>query len=66
MLIPAVDSYADFLALAAMPIGVLTFARAFWKSSTRTVRERTAVLLEAVRDAVGKQGDGGGTDEDGR
>ena len=49
MLIPAVDSYADLLVLSAIPAGVLAVARAFWKSSTRSIRDRMAVLLDAVR-----------------
>lgn len=49
-----------YLALAAIPAGVLAVARAFWKSSTRSVRERTARLLDAVRDASPTGGDEGG------
>jgi hypothetical protein len=48
------------LALAVIPIGVLAAARAFWKSSTRSVRERTAVLLDAVRESQSTGDDAGG------
>ena len=52
MLIEMIDSYPELLALAAIPTGVLAAARAFWKSSTRSIRERTAVLLDALRDSL--------------
>jgi len=51
------------LALAVIPIGVLAAARAFWKSSTRSLRERIAVLLDAVRESPPTGGDGGGMQE---
>lgn len=55
MLIGSVNSFAAFLVLAAIPAAVLATARAYWKSSTRSVRERTARLLEAVRAAVRRE-----------
>ena len=48
LLVESIDSYPEVLLLAAIPIGVLAAARASWKSSTRSLRERIAVLLDAV------------------
>jgi hypothetical protein len=52
MLVPEINSVPDMLVLAALPIGVLAAARALWKSSTRKVRERIAVLLDAARESA--------------
>ena len=61
MLVPSINSVPDvLLALAVLPIGVLAAARWYWKSSTRSVRERIAVLLEAVRKSLPTGGDEGG------
>jgi hypothetical protein len=51
MLVEQVESYGELLALAVIPIGVLAAARAYWKSSTRSLRERITVLLDAVRES---------------
>ena len=50
-LAPSVDSWPDLLTLAAIPIGVLAAARAYWKSSTRSLQERIAALLDAARES---------------
>ena len=63
MLIESVLSYPELLALFAIPTAVLVATRMFWKSSTRSIRERTAVLLEAVREAAGRGDDEGGTQD---
>jgi hypothetical protein len=59
MLIESVNSYPEILALAAIPAAVLAAARALWESSTRSVRQRTATLLEVLREAAGQAPDGG-------
>ena len=51
------------LALAALPIGVLAAARMYWKASTRSLRERIAMLLDAVRESPPTGGDGGSVKE---
>lgn len=51
MLIDGMGSVPEALALGALAIGVLAGARAYWKSSTRSLRERIAVLLDAVRES---------------
>ena len=63
MLVEQVDSYPTLLALAAIPIGVLAAARAYWKSSTRSLREWSAVLRDAVHDSPPTGGDGGEVQE---
>ena len=60
-LIESIDSYPEVVALFALPVGVLAVARAFWKSSTRSIRARTVVLLETLREAVHTPDDKGGT-----
>jgi hypothetical protein len=52
MLIGNVGSYAELAALGAIPVGVLAGARALWKSSTRATRDRTAALMDAMREAL--------------
>jgi hypothetical protein len=54
-----VNSYPDLLVLFAIPVGVVAAARAYWKSSTRSLRERIAVLLDAVRESPRSISDGG-------
>ena len=49
LVVESINSVPDVLTLAAVPIGVLAAARAYWKSSTRSLRERIAALLDAVR-----------------
>lgn len=61
MLLPEVDSYADLLVLSAIPAGVLALARAFWKSSTRSIRDRMMALLDAVRQSPSTGDDEGGS-----
>ena len=48
VVVESINSVPEVLMLAAMPIGVVAAARAYWKSSTRSLRERIAVLLDAV------------------
>ena len=60
MFVESINSVPEVVALAALPIGVLGAARWYWKSSTRSVRERIAVLLEAVRESLPTGGDEGG------
>jgi hypothetical protein len=50
-MIESIDSIPEMLTLAAIPIGVLAAARAYWKSSTRSLRERIALLLDAARES---------------
>jgi hypothetical protein len=48
----AVDNgLAELLVAATLAICTVAAARAYWKSSTRRVRERIAALLEAVRES---------------
>ena len=65
IVVESIGSYPEALAVAAVPIGVLAAARAFWKSSTRAVQGRTAMLLETVRDAARDWADRRGTGEPG-
>ena len=59
MLVEEINSVPEVLILtAAIPIGVVAAARAYWKSSTRSLRERIAVLLDAVRESS-SGGEGG-------
>jgi hypothetical protein len=59
MAVEGINSYPDVLMFFAIPIGMLAAARAYWKSSTRSLRERIAVLLDAVRESPPTGGDGG-------
>lgn len=52
MVIEAIDSYPDLLAWAAIPTVVVAAARTLWKSSTRSIREQAAVMLDAVRESL--------------
>ena len=63
MLLPEIDSYPDFLVPAAIAIGVVAAARAYWKSSTRSIRERITAVLDAVRQSQPAGGDAGGVKE---
>jgi hypothetical protein len=63
MLIEEIDSFPEVLVLAAIPIGVLAAARAYWKSSTRSLRERIAAMLDAVRESQPSGGDEGEVQE---
>ena len=53
LMIESVQSLPELLALFAMPIAVLAVARAYWKASTRSLRARIEVLLDAVRTEPG-------------
>jgi hypothetical protein len=55
-----INSSPEVLVLFAVPIGVVAAARAYWKSSTRSLRKRIAELLDAVRESPPTGGDGGG------
>lgn len=63
IMIEEVNSIPEVFLLFAIPIGVLTAARAYWKSRTRAVREKIAALLDAVRESTPTAGDGGGGKE---
>jgi hypothetical protein len=52
MLIDSVDSIPEVLVLGVIPLGVLAAARAYWKSSTRSIRERMAGLVDAIRESL--------------
>jgi hypothetical protein len=60
VLIEEINSLPEALALAVIPVGVLAAARAYWKSSTRSLRKRIAVLLDTVRESPPAGGDEGG------
>jgi hypothetical protein len=49
--VEGINSYPEVVAFFAIPIGLLAAARAYWKSSTRSLRERISVLLDAVRES---------------
>ena len=49
-----VDGYPDLFVLAVIPIAVLAATRALWRSSTRALRETTAMLLEKVTQLTGE------------
>ena len=52
ILVPSIDSWPDVLmTFTVIPIGVLAAARAYWKSSTRSARERITALVDAVRES---------------
>ena len=63
MVVDSIGSYPELPAIAAVPIGVLTAVRIFWKSSTRAVQDQTAMLLDAVPDAARGGTDRGGIGE---
>ena len=52
MTIELISSVSELLAWAVIPAGLVAAARAFWKSSTRSVREKMAVLANAVRESL--------------
>ena len=54
-----IKSYPDLLVFFAIPIGMLAAARAYWKSSTRSLRERITLLLDAVQESPPTGGAGG-------
>ena len=57
MSVEAIDSVQEVVALAATSTGLVAAARALWKSSTRVVRERIAVLKEAVHESLSRRTD---------
>jgi hypothetical protein len=52
MLIEAVNSFPELLAGAAIPTAVLAAGRAYWKSATRSIRERTAWSVNTILESV--------------
>ncbi|HZI28868.1 MAG TPA: hypothetical protein VFD64_11940 [Gemmatimonadaceae bacterium] len=51
-LVESINTISELLAWTAIPIGAVTLARAHWKTSTRAIRERIAMLTNAVRHAL--------------
>lgn len=52
VLIETVSEYGELAALAAIPAGVLALARAFWASSTGTIRDHVGALVDKLTEAM--------------
>ena len=63
MAIESINSVPELLAWAVIPAGLVAATRAFWKSSTRSIREKMAALANAVRESLPAGDDDGGQQE---